>query len=357
MDQVQVARAMDVRNRGATAGVRELLWKLMDRGVVQGLLVPLQTSPRESPAPTLIKNRERLEKAIPLAPVMSLNSAKIAGMLLEQESDKRLAAIMRPCEARALFELAHCGAVALDRIVTISIDCLGSHDESDFEQMVALWGDDAPTRESLRWSRWGQIASYRYRRACRLCDKPFFDGADISIGLFGQRLTESILVFASDRMADRIGLDDGFCTRPVGSGDHSLAMRQETIETLVSRRRAARKRAFAELCGALEAPTDLVSLFNECSLCGHCQKACPLTASQLGHFDMGEFAENTREYCVAHLLSLARKCENCSGCGMCEAACSRGIPLLLITQLLAERTQWRSDLLAAFEQSDQTVIR
>jgi formate dehydrogenase subunit beta len=89
---------------------------------------------------------------------MTLNSAKIVGLLLAQESGKRLAAVMRPCEARALAELAEQGQVALDNLLAISIDCLGSHDEKDYEQRVAVWGDDAPTRESLRWSRRGQIA-------------------------------------------------------------------------------------------------------------------------------------------------------------------------------------------------------
>ena len=124
-----------------------------------------QAHPREAPAPTLIKNRERLAKANPLAPVMTLNSANIVGLLLSQESGKRLAAVMRPCEARALVELAKQGQVRLADLVTVSIDCLGSHDEVDYEMRTDLWGDDVPTRESLRWSRQGQIAPYRFRQA------------------------------------------------------------------------------------------------------------------------------------------------------------------------------------------------
>ena len=345
----RVARALDVRNGGATAGVRNLLWKLMDRGVVHGLLVPLQTSPRELPTPTLIKTHERLEKATPLAPVMSLNSAKIAAMLLEQESDKRLGVVMRPCEARALKELADCGVLSLDRLITISIDCLGSHDEPDYAQRVDLWGSDAATRESLRWSRQGQIASYRYRRACQVCAWPHYDSADISVGLFGQRLTELILVFVNGDLAERIGLDDDVRVRAVLPNDQSLAKRHQTIDRLVSRRLSTRKREFADIFSGLGTVTDLLAEFDECSLCGGCQKACPLAASPLSKFEMDGFVENTREYAVARLLDIALKSEHCSGCGMCEAACSRGIPLMFIAQLLSERPQLRQELVAALK--------
>jgi hypothetical protein len=46
-------RALDVRDRGADAAVRDVLWRLMELDIVQGLLVPLQTQPNEAPAPTL----------------------------------------------------------------------------------------------------------------------------------------------------------------------------------------------------------------------------------------------------------------------------------------------------------------
>jgi len=344
-----VVRALDVRSDGAIVAVRELLWRLMDRGVVQGLLAPLQTNPRESPAPTLIKNRERLEKANPLAPVMSLNSAKVAGMLLGQGSDKKLGVVLRPCEARSLVELANCGAVSLDRLVTISIDCLGSHDEGDYEQRISLWGDDVPVRESLRWSRLGQIASYRFRRACQVCERPTFDGADVSIGLFGQRLAISILVFTNDELAEQIGIDDDFFRpRSVAPDDDDLLMRRRTIQELVARRHSARIRAFSGLDHDLDAATDLLAHFDECSLCGGCQDACPLTATPVSRFEIGDFAAITPEYSKARLLDIALRSNSCSGCGMCEEACSRGIPLMLIAQLLSDRADLRSELVNAF---------
>jgi len=343
----QIARSLEIGASDATTVVRELLWRLMDCGVVQGLLVPLQTSPRESPAPTLIKSRERLERADPLAPVMQLNSAKIAGMLLEQESDKRLGVVLRPCEARTLVALAHCGVLSLDRLVTISIDCLGSHEASDYDQRIHTWGDFVPVRESLRWSRRGQIAAYRYRLACQICLQPFFDAADICIGLFGQRLSASLIVMADVTLARQIGLDDIGRSRPIDGESPQLVERQKTIDKVVSRRRAGRRREFLDFKRDHEIAEDFVSLFETCLICGACQEACPLTGTLVSRFGMQGFDTGSEEYTRMRLLDLVARSTYCSGCGMCQTACSQGIPLLITTQLLAACTHFRDELLTA----------
>ena len=169
----QIVRVLDVQDRGAVAAVQDLLWQLMDQDAVQALLVPLQAHPLEAPAPTLIKNRERLNKANPLAPVMTLNSAKIVGMLLAQESGKRLAAVMRPCEARSLVELAGQKEVDLTDLVIVSIDCLGSHVEDDYEQRAALWGDDAPRVSRCVGAVEGRLRRIGFARPVRCASSHF----------------------------------------------------------------------------------------------------------------------------------------------------------------------------------------
>jgi formate dehydrogenase subunit beta len=343
----QVVRVVDVREKGAVAAVRDLLWRLMENDIGQGLLVPLQAHPYEAPAPTLIKNRERLDKANPLAPVMTLNSAKIVGLLLAQESGKRMAAAMRPCEVRALVELAHRNRVSLEPLVTISIDCLGSHDEVDYEQRTVVWGDDVPTRESLRWSRRGQVASYRFRPACQVCEQPYFDRADLVIGLFGQNVDEEVLILIGPGLAGKMGLDDTVGAAAVTpTAEESLKRRQRTIGALVAQRRKTRERLLGEIRRKTAELADLMTLFGSCTLCGECLDACPLTpASDL---DMDTYEENRPEYVAARLLDIAGRSAGCVGCGMCEAACHLGIPLMLVTQMIAEQCNIRNEIVAAF---------
>jgi formate dehydrogenase subunit beta len=340
----QIVRVLDVQDRGAVAAVQDLLWQLMDQDAVQALLVPLQAHPLEAPAPTLIKNRERLNKANPLAPVMTLNSAKIVGMLLAQESGKRLAAVMRPCEARSLVELAGQKKIDLTDLVIVSIDCLGSHVEDDYEQRAALWGDDAPTRESLRWSRRGQIAPYRFRQACQMCEQPFFDQADISVGLFGQNVGEEILVFIESSLSEQIGFKHSAWVQPALEGD--LGERRRIIDKLVTQRHATRQRLLRDIRSKVSELADLLAMLSSCTLCAECQGACPLT--ELSGFDIDNYEENTPDYLAARLLDMAHRSESCVGCGMCEAACHLGLPLMLVTQMMAEQAQVRREIVATF---------
>jgi ferredoxin len=226
----------------------------------------------------------------------------------------------------------------------VSIDCLGSHDEEDYEQRATLWGDDAPTRESLRWSRRGQIAPYRFRLACQMCEQPYFDQADITIGLLGQNASERVLVIVEADLAAKIGFDDNGRSRPAGAED--LADRRKTIRQLVAQRHGTRQRLLGDFQKTATGLTSLLTLFNSCTLCGECQEACPLTLAS--PFDMGFYEDNTPEYVMARLVDMACRSEACVGCGMCEAACQLGLPIMLVTQLLAERSQIRREIIASF---------
>ncbi len=352
----RVARTLDVGAGGAVAAIQDVLWRLMEKDVVQALLVPLQTHPREVPAPTLIKNRERLLKTNPLAPVMPINSAKIVAMLLAQEPlqdatqplqdatqplqdatqswqdlpplqeahlsqdtlqlHKRLAAVMRACEVRALTQQR---GSALDNLITVSVDCLDRHEQS---------------------------APHHFRRACQVCVQPHYDQADLTIGLFGQNVDENVLIFADADLAERMGLlaaspDGGAWTRPAAQA--ALESRRQAIEDLATQRHAARQRLLDEIQSKTTDLADLLALFDSCMLCGQCQDACPLALA----FDVDAYEDNTPGYVAARVLDLARRAESCVACGMCEVACRLGIPLMSLVRLFAERAQVGQDLVAA----------
>ncbi len=317
----RVARVLNVGERGAVAAVQDVLWRLMEKDVVQALLVPLQTHPREAPAPTLIKKRERLLKTNPLAPAMPINSARIVCLLLSPDLgdatqplqdalllQKRLAAVMRSCEMRAL---AQQDGSALDNLVTVSVDCVGSHE---------------------------QTAPHRFRRACQVCVQPYFDQANLIIGLFGQNVDENVLILADADLAERIGLCETAWTRPAPQA--ALDSRQQAIKDLVTQHHETRRR----LLGEIQVKTaDLLALFDSCTLCDQCQEACPLTPA----FDVDAYEDNTPAYVAARILDLTRRAETCVACGMCETACHLGIPLMLLVRLFAGRAYARQALVAA----------
>jgi ferredoxin len=69
---------------------------------------------------------------------------------------------------------------------------------------------------------------------------------------------------------------------------------------------------------------------------------------ELATFDMDDYEDNTSAYLAARMMDLVRRSESCSGCGMCEAACQLGLPLMVITQMLAERAEMKQKIVEAF---------
>jgi ferredoxin len=250
-----------------------------------------------------------------------------------------------------LVELAKQNRVSLGDLIMISVDCLGSHAERDYEQRVTLWGDDVPTRESLRWSRRGQIAPYRFRQACQMCEQPHFDDANIVIGLFGQNVSKQVLVFMEADLAEQVGLQNAGWTQSVCEDD--ILGRQTTIQELVVQRQKTRQRLLDEMRSNAIELTDLLAVFGSCTLCGECMEVCPLTP--VSGLDMDEYGDSTLEYSAARLLDMALRSESCVGCGMCEAVCHLGLPLMLMTQMLAEVTDPASELIAAFGERNLSI--
>jgi ferredoxin len=305
--------------------VQDALWRLVEGDVVQALLAPLQTHSREAPAPTLIKKRERLMRTNPLASVLPFNSAKIARLLLAQapaacperfdrarrglvegapddalQVPKRLAAVLRPCEARAL-------TPPPENLLMVSVDCLES---------------------CLRHG----AAPYSLRRACQVCVQPYFDQADVTIGLLGQDIDAHVLILADGELAAQI------CPNAPPASQDALERRQQAIQDLAAERRETLQRLLDEI-----QPDDLRELLAPCTLCGDCLDACPLSPG----FDVHAYEANTPRYMAARIQSLALQAEQCAGCGACEDSCPQRIPLLLLARLFAQRPQARQDALDA----------
>ena len=113
---------------------------------------------------------------------------------------------------------------------------------------------------------------------------------------------------------------------------------------MVVQRKSGRLRLLDEIRAKAAELTDLLTLFGSCTLCGECLEVCPLTP--VSGLDMQEYGGNTPEYVADRLLDMVLRSESCVGCGMCEAVCHLGLPLMLVTQMLAESTDAASELIA-----------
>jgi len=268
-----------VESGDALAAVRGFLKRLLEAEVVEAVLVPMET-PAGTITPALVADPDLLDAANPLAPVMGLNAARVAGHVSIREPRGRIGAVLRSCELRALVELVKLQQASLEDLVTIGVDCLGTYDVAVYNAMRADGGVDLAAY--LATARSGELVpqeGYAFRDGCQMCE------------LFGADLSAGIPVTLPDEMAEKLGLspaeEDGRRAEVVEKvvaartrvRDEEDGRRAEVVEKVVAARTRVRDARFAEMRQRLD-QEGIEGVFAACVRCRHrrglrCLRALP----------------------------------------------------------------------------------
>ena len=306
--------------------VRSFLGGLWSQARLDGMVVPVYAAENGLPGPMLITSQDALQQVNPFIPLMPVNSARVIERLAAQHPSDRFAAVLRPCEARALSEHMRRSNLSLPNWLIIGVDCLASFPQEDFSWRLERAGDiHNLTHQVLRNARQGGISSDRFRTACQMCTHPGAQFADICIATIGLPTKDYALVSTqSDSLPAKLAFDqitDGHAPSwLVEQHDHVLAMMTE-------RHTHVKQRVLAELESGL--PEDVeawISHLQHCTGCDACLEACPLYTGQLLE---GRDA-------VAEWLT------GCVSCGMCEQACPQHLPITALVSRIVENL--REDL-------------
>lgn len=298
---------------GAVRGVLETLWESEN---LERILLPVNGN-FEITGPSIIENREEIQKFNPFTPLMPFNAAKKVPELVE--SGMRVAAVLRPCEMRSLTALVQRERLTIDNLVTVSVDCLGTLPADEFEWRAHRKGSPRGlTQEALQFAPQGGITPYRYRAACQICKSPEAREADINIGVLGLPVRQYLFIQAREvETARQIKKKDAL---PM---DEAIARQHRRVTNrLIERGQSTRQRIFRGMIGVLPSTIDsLIEPFQKCKDCRSCLEACPICTNDYPRQDAdGRF---NREDIMEWLVS-------CSGCGMCEQACPKHLPLTII---------------------------
>lgn len=296
---------------------QEFLGKLFRVAALDSLLVLIHTGGAVGVKAQIVSALEDLGLADPFAPLMTTNAAGLVLDFLKEQPGRRLGAVLRPCEMHALLERSKRDRIALDCVMLIGVDCVGTFSEADFE-----WrgGADPLTHEALQFMRQGGIAPYRYRPACQMCTEPMPEEADLMIDLLGLPARKVILISAREpETAAQFHLAE----LTQGEAPPELVAQHSHMHLELSNRRArARHRIQETLETDLIMDVDaLVDHLAGCAPCRECLNACPMVA--------GGEERLSREAVTGWLMS-------CVGCGICEEACSKHLPLTAIFARIRE---------------------
>lgn len=94
-----------VKNGDTLGALRRFPSNLLESHIVDVLLVPQEIARGRSLTPVLVQNSAYLEVANPLSPVMPVNSATLVSQLTADKPRRKIGAVLRSCEIRALIEL------------------------------------------------------------------------------------------------------------------------------------------------------------------------------------------------------------------------------------------------------------
>ncbi len=344
-----------VRNHDLSAAVREFLGAILEQEMVSGMLVPQHLPMNKLVMPTLVIDPRNLEGADPLAPAFALNAAKLVSRLTEPPTDRTIAAVLRPCEIRAFRERVKFNQGDHERVIAISVDCLGAMPNADY---LLFAGEDkrGATRrfcEIMLAGGEAEADALPLASACRACEAPASEEADIALGLWGAAPAGFICVTPQtekgEELLKKLNLEP--CAAP--------PERESILRETIRKRIEYRDRMFAAARAATATPAKLSEYLAGCVNCYNCRAACPVCYCRECVFLTDVFHHTSRQYfnwaerkgvlkmptdtLFFHLTRLAHMSLSCVGCGQCSNACPNGIGVMELFRTAAHEVQREFD--------------
>ncbi len=346
---------IDVKDQDLLGALREFFKNILGKEDISAILAPWRLPTKKMVMPTLVTDPDQLNGVDPLSPAFPMNSAKIVSRLTRKPSGGNIAAVMRPCEIRAFVELVKLKQARTDELILIGIDCLGALGNRDYLNWSGENGDEATKKFA------GQVLSGKtvdlngieLTQACRSCELPIAEGADINIGFFGVDTSRQILIQALTDKGGRLleDLDLAAAEEP--------ASRRKEIDRLISERTAFRDNMFAEVGDKIGSIDKLSAYLAGCVNCYNCRVACPVCYCRECVFVTDVFDHEPSQYLrwarkkgavkmptdtlLYHITRLAHISTACVGCGQCTNACPNDIPVMPLFRTIAHKTQQAFD--------------
>jgi formate dehydrogenase subunit beta len=355
--------SFSVTDGSVTGAMRQLLKQLLEKKLVDAVLVPLELPSRENVVQSLVTQPQVLDVASPLAPVLPVNTANIVSKITRlASSDKKVAVVARSCELRALIELVKLKQACLDNLVLVGVDCYGTYSVPDYKQFASerpSTGDDF-----MKAVRAGQTDN-RLREACQICEYPHPLLADITVGLIGNDFDQEIVLLANTPVGQQVvdGLE-----LPEAKSDG----RQAAIDKLVADRVKRRDEVFQQTLAETKGLEKLTSVFAPCIGCHNCRDMCPVCYCRECVFDSETFAFEADKYLgwasrkgalrvptdtlLFHLTRLNHMGTSCVGCGLCQEACPNDVPVFRIFRLVGSKVQPLFDYVPGRSADDQLPL-
>lgn len=307
---MNVNRMLRLREDNLLATVQAFLTSLWETGNLDAMLVPLHNSDGSGVEASEIHDIHELVGVDPYDPEMLSNAASMVPEFLSNHKNQKLAVVLRPCELRTLVELQKRGRVSWQ-----------PPQAGSASGWLLVIGVDCATQPRL---------------ACQICDSPIPHNADLTIGTLGMHEFKSeLLIIARDEKIDDMFRLKYLCNR--AAFEEEIVTREDAAGMIVHNNARHLKELYHQGDGQFDDLSNLLAFFSRCTLCTDCLDACPLYEGELAGM-LGVSGARQREApLLSELVGVSRWLATCSGCGMCQQACTNGVALMPIIACLSHR--------------------
>ena len=345
--------ALKVSEGRTEKAVLGFLKSLLEEGVVEAIIIPKEIPAGDGFVQTLIRDPERLNGACALSPTMPVQSSRVVSHLTVKNLGKKVAAVLKACEIRAIVELTKFLQVKLDNLYLIGIDCPGTFEVADYAKISQEGkGGEGLMKGLFRGMVKGEIPSvdgYTFRTACQMCEYPI-PQADIVLKLFGYQTDQEIGIEIGERLGKEI---EGKGILSFSENEPSL--RNEVVNRVIAERIKKRDALFEEFKGRVKDLRSFLDRFSTCIRCHNCMVACPICYCKECVLRTAVFEHDGDQFLrwadrkggirmptdtlIFHLIRMSHMVTSCIGCGLCDSACPSRLPVATLFRSVGDRIQ------------------
>ncbi len=352
-----LARSSDdeILNKSEYGGaVTALLRLALESKMVDAVVaVKARGGDRYDGVPTLITDPETVVETAGSLHCASPNIARFLKEYLHGAIDMKIAVVCKPCDARAIIELAKRTQVNMDNLILVGLNCTGTLPPAAAKQMFREEFGVNPAdvvREDLEEGKLtitlkdgtekqkdlGELEEKGYgrRENCRRCDVNIPVMADIACGKWGTDDKDTTFVEVcsekGSELVDR-AIEAGHIKVEKPS-KAAIESRKKRDEEEVRSAKQWQDKDFAPLrdMSTDEKFSYWLGEFSRCIKCYGCRDACPICyckdcilEADRGIVAPGEVPPDI----VFPMIRSVHVMDSCVNCGQCQDACSMDLPL------------------------------
>lgn len=337
---------LKIKDEDLNKGLKDFLLQIMEKNEISNLIVPLLIPSKNNVFPTFVKNRELLEDAKPIAPVLPVSTATMISKITRlSPSPEKILVFLKPCELRGILELTKFKQITLDNLIFVSYDCMGAY-KTDFYEEALSGGKDIDSEYVSKNLMKGEQDD-NIRDACKLCENFFSTAfADIGIGFIGT--DGGILIEAHTEKGKEV-------LSKLSLEKTEAKERDERLEKISKNRKEKWEKEKKEIKKEATGIDGLVRYFSKCIDCHNCMGQCPICFCKecfwesptfeftplnfLGWAEKKGAVKLPTDTIFFHLGRLSHMSTSCIACGLCSDACPMDIKVYELVHLVADDTQ------------------